>query len=310
MLNSFGKRFAVLCSIRFLLLCKSESKRFAIVSFPALFGLNSRDPRIDKYLPTQRPTNCPSAISNEPYIISAAPPNIVNNTKSEDYSFDLEGSSIGVQTQSTTLAENATISGNVTSIPIDSVKDEGLLDVNFDNDALFLSSQNSSIPSDALVDLGTQESQHPSISNDGNTSSQSFSNQFDSSLSSEYKINELLQKYKGRLVLCRSALFPHSNIFLCGTLHVAQTSVDMVKEVIRSVCPEFVVLELCEGRIENLVEYEAPTNLTLSDVLRSSVSERSLKTFGMGLLTWMQLKAASVMGSKLGGELSTAAKEG
>ena len=30
----------------------------------------------------------------------------------------------------------------------------------------------------------------------------------------------------------------------------------------------------------------------------------------MGLLTWMQLKAASVMGSKLGGELITAAKEG
>jgi hypothetical protein len=30
----------------------------------------------------------------------------------------------------------------------------------------------------------------------------------------------------------------------------------------------------------------------------------------MGLLSWMQLKAAKIMGNKLGGELAVAAKEG
>ena len=59
-----------------------------------------------------------------------------------------------------------------------------------------------------------------------------------------------------------------------------------------------------------LQEYEAPANLTFTQVVRHSFEEKSLKAFGMGLLTWMQLKAASVMGSKLGGELITAAKEG
>ena len=53
--------------------------------------------------------------------------------------------------------------------------------------------------------------------------------------------------------MCHSVVSPHINIYLCGTLHVAQTSADMVKDVIRCVQPDFVMLELCEARIDNLM---------------------------------------------------------
>jgi pheromone shutdown protein TraB len=82
--------------------------------------------------------------------------------------------------------------------------------------------------------------------------------------------------------------------------------------VIRAIQPGFVVLELCEGRVDNLLEIdldEEASKVTLSQVVRTSLRERSVKTFGMGLLSWMQLKAAKVMGSKLGAELIMAAKE-
>jgi len=122
--------------------------------------------------------------------------------------------------------------------------------------------------------------------------------------------NKLEIKYKGRFLSCKSSVYPNCNIYLCGTLHVAKTSADMVQEVIQCIHPNYVVLELCEGRIDNLLEVDEPANLTLAQVIRGTFEDRSIKTFGMGLLAWMQLKAANIMGNKLGGELITAAKEG
>ena len=123
-------------------------------------------------------------------------------------------------------------------------------------------------------------------------------------------INSLITKYRGKLICCQSSYFPHCDIFLCGTLHVAKTSAEMVKEVVSSIRPHFVLLELCESRIDNLLEVDdINANLTISEVMSNSWKDKSIKTFGMGLLVWMQLKAAKVMGSKLGGELSMAATE-
>jgi pheromone shutdown protein TraB len=62
----------------------------------------------------------------------------------------------------------------------------------------------------------------------------------------------------------------------------------------------YVVLELCEGRVETLIEHQEPENVTLAEVIQASFQEKSMKTFGMGLLVWMQLKAAKLMGNKLG----------
>jgi pheromone shutdown protein TraB len=87
----------------------------------------------------------------------------------------------------------------------------------------------------------------------------------------------------------------------------------MVQDVIKSLRPKFVVLELCESRIDSLYELEINeqlmVNVTLLSVLKTSWEERSVKTLGTGLLCWMQIKAARAMGSKLGGELAIAAKE-
>lgn len=129
------------------------------------------------------------------------------------------------------------------------------------------------------------------------------------------EVSQLTTKYKGRLVCVTLPQYPHCDIFLCGTLHVAKTSTEMVQDVIQSVRPQYVVLELCESRVDSLYEMDLlhedlAANATLSSVISSSWQDKSLKTLGMGLLSWMQFKAAKVMGSKLGGELTMAAKEG
>lgn len=123
----------------------------------------------------------------------------------------------------------------------------------------------------------------------------------------------LFTKYKKRFVCCNVPQYPNCDVYLCGTLHVAKTSSAMVQEVIQSIKPHYIVLELCESRIDSLHELEMNdnvANMTLSSVLVMAMEERSFKTLGMGLLSWMQVKAAKVMGSTLGGEQAMAAKEG
>jgi hypothetical protein len=105
-------------------------------------------------------------------------------------------------------------------------------------------------------------------------------------------INSLLLKYKGRFCCCNSPLYPNCDIFLCGTLHVAQSSSDMVQEVVQGLRPKYVVLELCESRVDSLSEWEEedPQNaappVRFRDIIRVSWVEKSFQTFGMGLLTW------------------------
>ena len=133
-------------------------------------------------------------------------------------------------------------------------------------------------------------------------------------ISSEYEeaylIGEMVSRFRGRVVRCCSPAAPYCDIFLCGTLHVAHSSTDMVREAIRLVAPDFVVVEVCEARIDNLCEMEEHLNITLREVVGSAWAERSFKQLGMGLLSWMQTKAAKGLNSQLGGELAAATKEG
>jgi pheromone shutdown protein TraB len=123
------------------------------------------------------------------------------------------------------------------------------------------------------------------------------------------EIGSMIEKYKGRFSCCTVPQFPNCDILLCGTLHVAKTSADMVKDAIQVLKPGYIVLELCEARVDNLCDEEV-RNVTFADVVRESYKVRSLKVFGMGLLTWMQLKTAKALGSKLGEEQTVAAKVG
>jgi pheromone shutdown protein TraB len=124
----------------------------------------------------------------------------------------------------------------------------------------------------------------------------------------------LEEKYMGKVVCCEIPEFPQCDVFVCGTLHVAKTSADMVKDVIRAVKPQYVVLELCDARIDSIcdsaLDEELLQNITLTKIVGQSLEQRSFMVLGSGLLTWMQLKASSAMGSKLGQELYVAAKEG
>lgn len=126
------------------------------------------------------------------------------------------------------------------------------------------------------------------------------------------EINAVLKLNAGRFICIESPRFPHCDIFLCGTLHVANSSVAFVRSAIRSVAPHFVVLELCEERMDVLVEPVEPVvfNHSLGEVLRSTLQHRSWKLFGMELLSWMQAKSAKLLNVKLGGELCVAAHEG
>lgn len=124
----------------------------------------------------------------------------------------------------------------------------------------------------------------------------------------------LEETYKGKVMLCQIPDYPLCDVYVCGTLHVSKTSADMVKDTIRKVAPDYIILELCDGRIDSIcdasLDEEMLKNMTLRSIFKHSYQERSFLTFGTSLLSWMQLKASKAMGNKLGQELYVAAKEG
>ena len=127
-------------------------------------------------------------------------------------------------------------------------------------------------------------------------------------------IERLKKDYGGRFIHCKTGLINYTDIdiYLCGTLHVAKSSVDFVQDTIQTIKPDFVVLEICDSRIDSIItstDDDNEINITLKDVFQVGIEERSLKAFGMGVMTWIQKKAAKSLGSKLGGELAMATYE-
>ena len=108
-------------------------------------------------------------------------------------------------------------------------------------------------------------------------------------------IDTLKTKYKNKFIYASIPQFPFCEIYLCGTLHVAKTSSDMVADIIRTMKPHYVILEICETRADSLYELDPP-NITLSDVIKECFQQKSVKVLGMGLLSWMQLKSAKILG--------------
>lgn len=120
-----------------------------------------------------------------------------------------------------------------------------------------------------------------------------LSNTETATLPSNLELIELDSKYSGRLLFCRAENFPSVDIYLCGTLHVSKRSAEMVKDVIQTILPNYVVLELCEERADSLVTSEK-LNVTLASVCGCAFKDKSFITLGSGLLAWMQSKAAEV----------------
>ena len=101
-------------------------------------------------------------------------------------------------------------------------------------------------------------------------------------------LQRLSDQYKGKFVCTSIPQYPHCDIYLCGTLHVAKSSTDMVVDTIHTMKPHYVLLELCEARADSLFEHDNH-NVTFSDVIKETYNQRSVKVFGMGLLSWMQV---------------------
>jgi len=129
-------------------------------------------------------------------------------------------------------------------------------------------------------------------------------------------INPLVRlstQYKSRFVHC--SLGPRErrvDVYLCGTMHVGQGSQDFVKDVVNTIRPDVCVLEVCERRIDSICPPsldEEKVSTTLAAVMAASLKERSLRTFGMGVLTWIQVRMATLMGNEIGGEMAIAAQE-
>lgn len=127
------------------------------------------------------------------------------------------------------------------------------------------------------------------------------------------KYGPLINEYKSKVRYITVPHYPHCSFLLCGTLHVSKKSCDMVSKIVSHSHPQYVVIELCDARVDGLLddlEYDiTKANVTMRNVFGDFLKEKSIFTLSTGLLTWMQLKAAKMMGNKLGGELVVAAKE-
>ena len=64
-------------------------------------------------------------------------------------------------------------------------------------------------------------------------------------------ISPLLKKYNTSLI--ESISNENYNVLLIGTLHVSNHSVQMVEEIISAVKPGYIVLELCNNRVDCLL---------------------------------------------------------
>jgi pheromone shutdown protein TraB len=121
-------------------------------------------------------------------------------------------------------------------------------------------------------------------------------------------VKSLIDKYPSRVSLINQSCFPCCDIYLCGTLHVSNSSVVMVSDCIETLKPSFVVVELCESRIDVLEDRAATPETTLKQILYDCWKGKSFKSLGVSFLSWMQQKAASSIGSKLGEELAASGK--
>jgi len=124
-------------------------------------------------------------------------------------------------------------------------------------------------------------------------------------------VSALTSQYGGKVMCVHSPLYPHCEIYLCGTQHVANTSIKMVLDVVHSVRPNYVIVELCGERLNTLhPEQEAPEIDTVLKVVTLSWKQKSLRTFFAELFALMQNRGAQLLGGRVGGELSAAARAG
>lgn len=93
--------------------------------------------------------------------------------------------------------------------------------------------------------------------------------------------------------------------FLVGTAHVSQASVELANEAIRSLNPNTVAIELCEGRYQSLKDPQRWKNTDIVEVIKSGRSHVLILQL---LLASFQKKLGEKLNIKPGAEMIAAAQ--
>ncbi len=99
-------------------------------------------------------------------------------------------------------------------------------------------------------------------------------------------------------------LLDRKKIFLIGTAHISQSSVDEVKTVINQVKPDTVCIELCSSRYQAMLEKDQWKNMDIFKVIREG---KSFLLFANLIMTAFQKRLGSKIGVKPGSEMFEAA---
>jgi len=93
-------------------------------------------------------------------------------------------------------------------------------------------------------------------------------------------------------------------IFLIGTAHISQSSVDEVNTVINQVKPDTVCIELCSSRYQAMLEKDQWKNMDIFKVIREG---KTFLLFANLIMTAFQKRLGSRLGIKPGSEMFEAA---
>ena len=99
-------------------------------------------------------------------------------------------------------------------------------------------------------------------------------------------------------------LLDGKKIFLIGTAHISQSSVDEVKTVINQVQPDTVCIELCSSRYQAMLAKDQWKNMDIFKVIREG---KSFLLFANLIMTAFQKRLGSRLGVKPGSEMFEAA---
>tara|TARA_B100000700_G_C15053142_1_gene861395 strand:- start:3894 stop:5054 length:1161 start_codon:yes stop_codon:yes gene_type:complete len=89
-------------------------------------------------------------------------------------------------------------------------------------------------------------------------------------------------------------------VFIVGTAHISQSSVDEVKEVIENVKPDSILVELCSSRHQAMVEKDQWKNMDIFKVVREG---KSFLLFANLIMTAFQKRLGLKLGVKPGAEM-------
>ena len=94
-------------------------------------------------------------------------------------------------------------------------------------------------------------------------------------------------------------------VFLIGTAHISQSSVDEVKLLIENENPDTVLVELCNSRYQAMMDKDKWKNMDIFKVVREG---KSFLLFANLIMTAFQKRLGSKIGVKPGAEMFEAVK--